>query len=382
MKKVAFVAPTYPVLSETFIQTEVDSLKDCGHDVCVMTFKIENSEKQFDYDIVEIGKDVQMGKVTNISWLGLVKAISFISKQTSMPKKSLFAYGFKLALQLAEKDVEHVHAHFCQHTTAHAIVAAKLLNITCSFVAHGHDVYEFAYDIEQKISSSDFVVAVCKDMLADFNTMAKGNVKLLHCGVNTKQFQLNPKTETKQLRFVFLGRLVEQKGLHHLIDALAPIAQPLDIHLDIIGTGDLEQQLKLQVKEQGLTRNVTFLGAKPNEWVKEKLSNYESLIAPFCFSETGCVDTGPLVLKEAMAVGTPVITTNIMGCKEIVSPETGFVVSEKNVEELREAIERFAQLSSNDKASMGLKARQRVKDSFNSIKQAQQLSRWIEDPAR
>ncbi|NVN83993.1 MULTISPECIES: glycosyltransferase [unclassified Vibrio] len=381
MKKVAFVAPTYPVLSETFIQTEVESVKACGHDVCVMTFKIENSEKQFDYDIVEIGKNVRMGKIPNINWLGFIKAVSFVSKQNSMPKRSLFVYGFKLALQLAEKDIDHVHAHFCQHTTAHAIVAAKLLNITCSFVAHGHDVYEFAYDIEHKISSSDFVVAVCKDMLTDFNNMAKGNIKLLHCGVNTNQFKLQPKTDTKLLRLVFLGRLVEQKGIHYLIDALAPIAQPLNIHLDIVGTGDMEQQLKTQVDQHGLTQNVTFLGAQPHEWVKENLPNYDSLIAPFCFSETGCVDTGPLVLKEAMAVGTPVITTNIMGCKEIVTPETGFLVNEKSVEELRETIERFAQLSSNDKTEMGMKARTRVEQNFNSFKQAQQLSHWIENPA-
>lgn len=381
MKKVAFVAPTYPVLSETFIQTEVESVKACGHDVCVMTFKIENSEKQFDYDIVEIGKNVRMGKIPSINWLGFIKAVSFVSKQNSMPKRSLFVYGFKLALQLAEKDIDHVHAHFCQHTTAHAIVAAKLLNITCSFVAHGHDVYEFAYDIEHKISSSDFVVAVCKDMLTDFNNMAKGNIKLLHCGVNTNQFKLQPKTDTKLLRLVFLGRLVEQKGIHYLIDALAPIAQPLNIHLDIVGTGDMEQQLKTQVDQHGLTQNVTFLGAQPHEWVKENLPNYDSLIAPFCFSETGCVDTGPLVLKEAMAVGTPVITTNIMGCKEIVTPETGFLVNEKSVEELRDTIERFAQLSSNDKTEMGMKARTRVEQNFNSFKQAQQLSHWIENPA-
>ncbi|CAK2000195.1 glycosyltransferase [Vibrio crassostreae] len=381
MKKVAFVAPTYPVLSETFIQTEVESVKACGHDVCVMAFKIENSEKQFDYDIVEIGKNVRMGKIPSINWLGFIKAVSFVSKQNSMPKRSLFVYGFKLALQLAEKDIDHVHAHFCQHTAAHAIVAAKLLNITCSFVAHGHDVYEFAYDIEHKISSSDFVVAVCKDMLTDFNNMAKGNIKLLHCGVNTNQFKLQPKTDTKLLRLVFLGRLVEQKGIHYLIDALAPIAQPLNIHLDIVGTGDMEQQLKTQVDQHGLTQNVTFLGAQPHEWVKENLPNYDSLIAPFCFSETGCVDTGPLVLKEAMAVGTPVITTNIMGCKEIVTPETGFLVNEKSVEELRDTIERFAQLSSNDKTEMGMKARTRVEQNFNSFKQAQQLSHWIENPA-
>ncbi len=87
MKKVAFIAPTYPVLSETFIQTEVDSVKACGHDVCVMAFEIEESEKSFDYDIVKIGRDVRVGKITNINWFGFVRAISFISKQTSMPKK-------------------------------------------------------------------------------------------------------------------------------------------------------------------------------------------------------------------------------------------------------------------------------------------------------
>ncbi|MBU2897379.1 glycosyltransferase [Vibrio hepatarius] len=380
MKKVAFIAPTYPVLSETFIQTEVDSVKACGHDVCVLAFEIENSDKSFEYDIIKIGQNAKLSQIAKVNWLGFFTAISFISKQTGLPRKSLFAYGVKLALQLAEKDIDHVHAHFCQHTASHAIVAAKLLNITCSFVAHGHDVYEFAYDLEHKISSSDFVVAVCKDMLTDFNRIAKGNVKLLHCGVNTQQFQLYPQKKVKHLHFAFLGRLVEQKGLHYLIDALAPIAKPLNIHLDVIGTGELEQQLKLQVEQQGLTRHVTFMGAKSHEWVKDNLPNYDSLIAPFCFSNTGCVDTGPLVLKEAMAVGTPVITTNIMGCKEIVTPDTGFLVNEKSVKELREAIEHFAKLSRQDKTELGIRSRTRIEQSFNSFKQAKQLSHWIENP--
>ncbi|MCZ8486677.1 hypothetical protein O9993_19315 [Vibrio lentus] len=64
-------------------------------------------------------------------------------------------------------------------THHHAIVAAKLLNITCSFVAAGHDVYEFAYDIEYKISSgSDFVVAVLKTC-SPISTTWQKNIKLL-----------------------------------------------------------------------------------------------------------------------------------------------------------------------------------------------------------
>ncbi|MGR6834250.1 glycosyltransferase family 4 protein [Aliivibrio wodanis] len=381
MKKVAFIAPTYPVLSETFIQTEVDSIKSCGHDVCVFAFEIEDSQYEFDYSIIKIGKSIRAGMYKNLHFSGLLEAMKFVQQQKSMPKKSLFHYGLKLALQLAEKEIDHVHAHFGQHTAAHAIVAAKLLNITCSFVAHGHDVYETAYDIEEKIIASDFVVAVCKDMQNDFNKMAKGNIKLLHCGVKTEQFRMENKAPSDSLRLVFLGRLVQQKGIHHLIDALAPVAQQLNIHLDIVGAGDMKDQLEIQVEQQGLSERVQFLGSKPHDWVKQNLSKYDCLLAPFCFSETGCVDTGPLVLKEAMAVGTPVITTNIMGCKEIVTCETGYLVNEKNVSELRQSIEQFAKLTFKERTQMGQMARERVVTHFNAFTQAKQLSRWIENPA-
>lgn len=381
MKKVAFISPTYPVLSETFIETEVDSIKACGHEVCVLTFEIEQPTHHFDYNVIKIGNDIQSSMYKNLKFSGALDALKFVREQKSLPKKSLFNYGLKLALQLAEVKAEHIHAHFCQHTAAHAIVAAKLLNITCSFVAHGHDVYETAYDIDKKIIASDFVVTVCKDMQHDFENTAPGNIKLLHCGVKTEQFIVTPKKSSKHLKFVFLGRLVQQKGIHHLIEALAPIAQRLNIQLDIVGTGEMEEQLKEQVIQQGLSNHIHFLGSKPHSWVKENLTNYDCLVAPFCFSETGCVDTGPLVLKEAMAVGTPVITTNIMGCKEIVTPETGYLVNEKNVVELKQSITQFAQLTFNERAEMGKMARERVEHHFNAFKQARQLSGWIESAA-
>ncbi|WGW01701.1 glycosyltransferase family 4 protein [Vibrio sp. YMD68] len=421
MKKVAFITPTYPVLSETFIQTEIDAIKQCGHRVCVLTFEIEQSQQTFDYSVVKIGAKVNAGLYKHVHLPGILDAIRFVQQQKSMPKRSLFNYGVKLALQLADLNVEHVHAHFCQHTAAHAIVAAKLLNITCSFVAHGHDVYESAYDIEQKIQASDFVVAVCKSMHSDFvsmmsdnsthnesiknrsiknqsiknqspdskspdskspeNKTASAKIKLLHCGVKTDQFVLETKTRATQLRLIFLGRLVEQKGIHHLIEALAPIAKPLCIRLDIVGTGEMRNELEQKVREYKLTEDVHFLGAKPHEWVKQNLAKYDCLVAPFCFSQTGCVDTGPLVLKEAMAVGTPVITTNIMGCKEIVAPGTGFLVNEKSVDELKLSIMRFSQFSIRERTHMSQKARKHVTENFDAFLQAQQLSSWIEAPA-
>ncbi|OEE65957.1 colanic acid biosynthesis glycosyltransferase WcaL [Enterovibrio norvegicus FF-33] len=378
MKKVAFIAPTYPVLSETFIQTEVESIKACGHEVMVFAFDINKSEQRFDYDLAEIAQDVDWNLWTQISQRGLLKAMHFVYGQVGLPKRSLFYYGLKLAMQLAEKKVDHVHAHFAQHTAAHAIVAARLLNISCSFVAHGHDVYEAAFDIKNKIEASDFVVAVCQDMLNDFDNVARGNVKLLHCGVTTDKFILRGKQPSSHLRLVFLGRLVEQKGVHHLIEALASLKDRVEFQLDIVGTGDMEEDLIKQVSEHGLSKRVTFLGAKPHDWVKEHLADYDCLVAPFCFSKTGCVDTGPLVLKEAMAVGTPVITTNIMGCKEIVTPETGYLVDEQNVQQLATSLAQFARLTFQERLKMGYHAHKRVVDSFNAYVQAKRLSGWIE----
>ncbi len=70
-----------------------------------------------------------------------------------------------------------------------------------------------------------------------------------------------------------------------------------------------------------------------------------------------------------------------MGCKEIVTPETGFVVHEKDVTALRASIVEFSQLSFSQRVMMGRLAHERVQVKFNALLQARKLSRWIENPA-
>ncbi|NLS13439.1 colanic acid biosynthesis glycosyltransferase WcaL [Vibrio sp. SM6] len=382
MKNVAFVAPSYPVLSETFIRTEVEAIQNCGHHVTVMAFELHPWHEPLNHEMVDLTRSNRMEMFQHISPKGLKRALRFIHSQKSLPRRSLFKYGLKLALHCAERDIHHLHAHFCQHTAAHAIVAAKLLGITVSFVAHGHDVYETAFDIKEKINACDFVVTVCQEMQKDFQHLAKKDIKLLHCGVKVDEFRslVSAKSAPRDssLRLVFLGRLVEQKGVHYLFQALATMAQRDKIELDIVGTGEMENELKSMVIALGLSSQVRFLGAQPHAWVKRHLADYDGLVAPFCFSQTGCVDTGPLVLKEAMAVGIPVVTTTIMGCKEIVTAESGFLVPERDVEQLAQALTTFVALKPEQRIAMGQAARQRVENRFNADIQAQQLSHWIE----
>ncbi|EDM66947.1 hypothetical protein PE36_18379 [Moritella sp. PE36] len=386
MKKVAFLAPSYPVLSETFIRTEVDSIKSCGHQVCVMTFIKYNDCSEFSYDTHVIGANLYLSLLTTLSPVGMLKALSFIAKQHSMPKLSLFRYSLNLALQMRKEGINHVHAHFAQHTCAHAITAAKMMGITSSFVAHGHDLYEAPYDVHLKVNNSDFVVAVCKDMEHNLKKINHDKIKLLHCGVNINEFPPPQLSSTQRqgitpIRLVFLGRLVEQKGLNYLLQSLHELAPQHLVTLDIIGDGALRSSLQQQVHTLGLSKIVRFLGAKSPRWVSHNLVNFDCLVAPFCVSQSGCVDTGPLVLKEAMASGVPVITTDLMGCKEIVAPGTGLIVKQKDSQSLSHAITEFIHYPYDKRQEMRRLARLNIENNFDALHQAKSLSHWIENCA-
>ncbi|CAM2858268.1 glycosyltransferase [Moritella viscosa] len=387
MKKVAFLAPSYPVLTETFIRTEVDSVSAYGHEVCVMTFTKYHDCGEFEYDIHVIGAKAYFSLISTLSPIGIMRALHFIAKQRAMPKLSLFRYSLRLALQMRKEGVSHAHAHFAQHTCAHAIVAAKMMDITCSFVAHGHDIYETPYDVNLKIHNSNFVVAVCKDMEEDLKKVNHNKIRLLHCGVKTNEFKPPSPPSEKQhelspLRLIFLGRLVEQKGINYLIQSLHELHHHYSVTLDIVGDGDQLSNLKQQVEHLGLSKLVHFLGAKSPRWVSHNLSRFDCLVAPFCISRSGCVDTGPLVLKEAMAVGIPVITTDLMGCKEIVAPGTGLIVKQKNTQALSQAITEFINYPAEKRQDMGRLARLNIENNFDALNQAKSLSHWIENCAR
>jgi glycosyltransferase involved in cell wall biosynthesis len=106
--------------------------------------------------------------------------------------------------------------------------------------------------------------------------------------------------------------------------------------------------------------------------------HYDGFLAPFCIAENGDKDTGPVVLKEAMAMSLPVITCDVMGCAEIVDDSVGYLVESRNTQALTRAINQYVHLSKEQRAKMRLAARARVLEKFDAFKQAKQLSNWIQ----
>jgi glycosyltransferase involved in cell wall biosynthesis len=132
----------------------------------------------------------------------------------------------------------------------------------------------------------------------------------------------NPKKSTGSTakRIGFVGRLSEEKSVKTLISAIAIVARSHpDVKLSIVGTGPSESELKAQCDELNLNSNITFEGYKSNSF--ESLKEMDVFVLP---SRTeGC----PIVVLEAMAMGLPVIATNVGGNPELViDGKTGYLV--------------------------------------------------------
>ena len=384
MKKVGYVLTAFPVLSETFVGTEIRAMEQLGHSVVPIAFEpssepVQNKDLRFldeTYYVSDIGLiDVLANCPLK---LGQLKdAIGFSKKQTSVRFRSLMWQALKVAAIAKNQGCQHLHAHFALSSAATAIVAAKLLNISVSFVGHGFDVYVEPYDLALKIESADFVIAVCNQMKQDFERLGNTNsVKLMHCGIDLNAF---PLTDTQAFvnRLLFVGRLVDKKGIHYLLQALSLMDRTSLPQIDIVGDGPLRKQLEQEIERRDLNECVHLLGSKDADWLKINAGQYGGLVAPFCEAANGDKDTGPLVIKEAMALGLPVISTDFMGVKEIIDEHTGWKVEASNSIELAEAMTQWQLLDTETRKSMIVAARQRVERLFTSAETTKILSNAI-----
>ncbi len=386
MKTIGYVLSSFPVLSETFIGTEMRGMVAQGHRVQPIAFQRPSAPGQrADAALAEktiylneMGMEGETGQwflPAASSWKGL----AFAAKQQGIPFRSLLWNAIKLAKVARMEKCDHLHAHFAQASTATAIVAARLLGIGVSFVGHGYDVYATPSDLPLKLKSVDFAVAVCRDMRHDFyDLVPEARVELVYCGIDTQRFRPISIAGEPGNQLLFIGRLCETKGVQDLLEALALIPEPLRPVVDLVGEGVLRMELEQRVQVLGLSPVVRFLGSRTAEWIAEQGPHYKALIAPFCKASNGDRDTGPVVVKESMAMGLPVLTTHFMGCKEMVADETGMRVAPNAPSELAEAIIKLTSMPMDDLRTMGARGRERVVSLFSADRQARALSTLLE----
>jgi len=185
-------------------------------------------------------------------------------------------------------------------------------------------------------------------------------------GVDLTRFPAGPGGPNQIL---FVGRLVEKKGVETLLEAFAIVrrARP-EASLVIIGDGPLQSRLQA-VAGPG----VQFLGALGQEAVGDWMRRSTLLAAPSVTARDGDAEGLPNVVVEAAASALPVVGSDHSGIPEaIVQGETGFIVPERDAEALAERLE--AILSSADlRGRMAFAARRMVQERFDFARQMRRL---------
>jgi glycosyltransferase involved in cell wall biosynthesis len=189
-----------------------------------------------------------------------------------------------------------------------------------------------------------------KDLGQKFDSKVK--IQVIPNGVDVDRF--NPAGRVwRPARLLIVGRVVYQKGIDILLNALAGLKE-LEWSLSVVGDGPKRKELETQTKDLGLANRVKFLGWRDKDQLTEIYRQGNLFVYP-------SRDEGmPNVVLEAMASGLPVLASQIAGNEElVVPPETGLLVPPEDVENLRNGLRQLIP-DADQRQSMGYAGRERV----------------------
>ena len=353
---IGYVLKRYPRFSETFVVNEILAHERAGTQIDIFALG-PVMETHFQDSISQVRAPVNrlMDKQRNPEtfWAlleqGFQRLPNFAAK-LAQAQGDVHEIGQSiiLALKVLDKGIQHLHAHFGTQATTVARQAAIFADISYTFTAHAKDIY-FSYEkstaLDHKMRDAAMTVTVSDYNLAylreQYGNDAEKTVRIYN-GMDLHKYPYY--TGARQPSHILaIGRLVPKKGFSVLLEALA-ILKRLNVFVDctIVGDGVLRQELEDKIKALDIADRVHMFGPMPQSEIIELLRNAKMLVAPCVISEDGDRDGLPTVLLESMALGTPVISTQVAGIPELVQNEnTGLCIPPQNPQRLAYAIEKL-----------------------------------------
>lgn len=283
---------------------------------------------------------------------------------------------------IQQRKITHLHAAFGTAPATVAMLTSWLSGVPYSFTCHAYDVFLPNPTLIDKVNHSYFVVCIAdylKNYLINHYPGVKAEkLRVLHLGVDLAQFQQPSQCRPKERKTILsVARFDPMKGLEYLIQACGLLTKKgVQFDCKIIGTGELEQELKTNIERQKLRDHVHLLGYKTPEEVKQHLTDADLFVLPCIVDSQGNSDGIPVALMEAMAMELPVISTPVSGIPELIAPGCGFLVPQKDAQMLADKIE----ILLNDVdlcAEMGVRGRQFIKEKFDLTENTKTLGKFF-----
>lgn len=336
---VLYVLKRFPRLSETFILRELLALETAGETLLVDALLPPEDEPRHPElaglrarvrwlprhphlaDRAVAGAHLRVAARAPATWLRLAGN----ARRAGTWRR--FVQAGLVADRVRRDGVRHVHAHFATAAAEVARDAGALAGVPVTVTAHAKDVFhqDNAPLLAGRLRGVAAVVTVSEHNADHLRTVLPGVP--IHLVRNA--LALRPaRAPASYGPILCVCRLVPKKGVDCLLEAFAQLGslRPA-LRLELIGGGPLQEQLQAQAIRLGIGDRVDFLGPQPSSRVEEALRRCAVLALPCRIDGSGDRDGLPTVLVEALAGGTPVVTTDILGLPELVRHgHTGLLV--------------------------------------------------------
>jgi len=266
---------------------------------------------------------------------------------------------------------DHVMSYWGNYAATCAYLAHRLTgrDIPCSILLHaGTDLYRTQVAMEEKLRYADNIFVVCefnrqflRTRFPDVFPAIERKIRLHHLGLDFDELRFTPDGRRKNL-VLCVGRFDLLKGFDGVVRAAGALHRKgIDIEVEIIGDGDQAAALRALAREEGIADRVRFPGWLPFSGVGEAMRRASFLVHP----STDIGDAVPTVIKEAEALGLPVIGTAVAGIPELLDDgRAGLLVPPRDQPALTAAVERF--LTDEDlRASFARAGRRFAEEKFN-----------------
>jgi glycosyltransferase involved in cell wall biosynthesis len=237
----------------------------------------------------------------------------------------------------------------------------------------GSDIYQATriplvrFITKVMLKKADHVIALSRSLADEIITLGIpfNKISIVPNGVDIEKFF--PSTEVRKPVILFVGSLIERKGIRFLIEAMPNILLRFpEYQLIIIGEGPDYHKLNHLSQELNINKNIKFVGQKPQNEISEWMRRAKVFVLPSTEEGLG------VVLLEAIASGTPCVGTRIGGIRDVIPPEVGILVPPKDPLSIGKAITSLIE-EGNLWENMSLSARERAENIYNWDKIAFQL---------
>lgn len=263
-----------------------------------------------------------------------------------------FLLGMTLAARrlIVRERYTVVHAHWLIPQGAACAAALRVVSAPPPLVctSHGGDLFGLRGALPTRVKrwvlERAQAVTVVSHYMRDFlhaNLNPSRTVEVMSMGVDL-QTRFVPVEGVARAadEVIFVGRLVEKKGVTYLLRAIARVQARLPaLRVRIVGDGPLRAGLEAEATALGITDRVTFTGAVTQDQLPALYSAAAVAIVPSVVTSSGDQEGLGLVTVEALGCGCAVIASDLPAIRDVITPgENGLLVSPEDADGLADAI--------------------------------------------